>query len=132
MKSAVVAYIVSMFAASPPSGNVARTIARWLFVCAGMVFIMVVLGGATRLTESGLSMVEWKPLTILPPLTDAEWAREFAAYQQYPEFQKVNSWMELGDFKEIYWLEYLHRLWGAHHRPGVRAAVRLVHGETSD
>lgn len=86
--------------------------AGWLFICAAMVFIMVILGGATRLTESGLSMVEWKPLTILPPLTDAEWAAEFAAYQKYPEYQKVNSWMELGDFKEIYWLEFLHRLWG--------------------
>jgi len=86
--------------------------ARWLFVCAAMVFVMVILGGATRLTESGLSMVEWKPLTLLPPMNDTEWAAEFAAYQKYPEYQKVNSWMELGDFKEIYWLEYLHRLWG--------------------
>jgi cytochrome c oxidase assembly protein subunit 15 len=86
--------------------------ARWLFVCAAMVFLMVILGGATRLTESGLSMVEWKPLTILPPLTEADWTAEFAAYQKYPEYQKVNTWMELDDFKQIYWLEYLHRLWG--------------------
>ncbi len=90
----------------------ARHIRLWLLICAGMVFIMVVLGGATRLTESGLSMVEWRPLTLLPPLSDAGWQAEFENYQQYPEFQKVNSWMTVEDFKGIYWLEYIHRLWG--------------------
>jgi heme a synthase len=89
-----------------------RTIGWWLMVCAAMVFLMVVLGGATRLTESGLSMVHWKPLHILPPLTDAEWAEEFTAYQQFPEFQQKNTWMSVGDFKQIFWLEYTHRLWG--------------------
>ena len=89
-----------------------RQIRLWLLICAGMVFVMVVLGGATRLTESGLSMVEWQPLTILPPLSEDEWQTEFQNYQQYPEFQKVNSWMTVEDFKEIYWLEYIHRLWG--------------------
>ncbi|MCB2108519.1 MAG: COX15/CtaA family protein [Rhodobacteraceae bacterium] len=103
---------ISMFATASPSPDTARAMARWLFVCAALVFIMVILGGATRLTESGLSMVEWKPLTLLPPLTDTEWQKEFAAYQQYPEFIKKNSWMELSDFKEIYWLEFTHRLWG--------------------
>ena len=101
-----------MFAAAPPNGRAARAMAVWLFACAAMVFAMVVLGGATRLTESGLSMVEWRPLTLLPPLTDAEWAAEFTAYQASPEGLKVNSWMEIGDFTEIYWLEYIHRLWG--------------------
>ena len=95
-----------------PSAPDAKRLRLWLLICAGMVFFMVVLGGATRLTESGLSMVEWKPLTILPPLTDEEWTAEFKHYMQYPEYQKVNSWMEVGDFKEIYWLEYSHRLWG--------------------
>lgn len=95
-----------------PSAPDAKRIRLWLLICAGMVFIMVVLGGATRLTESGLSMVEWQPLTILPPLTDEEWAAEFENYMQYPEYQKVNSWMEVEDFQEIYWLEYSHRLWG--------------------
>lgn len=90
----------------------AKAIGWWLVICAAMVFIMVVLGGATRLTESGLSMVHWKPLHILPPLNDAEWAEEFAAYQQYPEFQKKNTWMGVEDFKQIFWLEFLHRLWG--------------------
>ena len=89
-----------------------RAIGWWLLICAAMVFIMVVLGGATRLTESGLSMVDWKPLHILPPLSDSEWAEEFAAYQQFPEFQKKNTWMSVDNFKEIYWLEYIHRLWG--------------------
>lgn len=89
-----------------------RIIGWWLLICAAMVFLMVVLGGATRLTESGLSMVHWKPLHILPPLNEAEWAEEFTAYQQSPEFQQKNAWMEVGDFKEIFWLEYTHRLWG--------------------
>ena len=89
-----------------------RPVARWLLVCAAMVFVMVMLGGATRLTESGLSMVEWKPLTVMPPLTESQWQAEFANYQQYPEFQKKNRWMTLNDYKEIYWLEYVHRLWG--------------------
>jgi cytochrome c oxidase assembly protein subunit 15 len=74
---------------------------------------MVVLGGFTRLTGSGLSMVDWRPLMgILPPLGDAEWQRVFELYQQSPEFQKVNSHMDVDAFKEIFWLEYLHRLLG--------------------
>ena len=78
-----------------------------------MVAAMILLGGATRLTESGLSIVNWRPVTgILPPLSDAEWQALFAAYKTSPEFSKVNFWMTVGDFKSIYWLEYLHRLWG--------------------
>jgi cytochrome c oxidase assembly protein subunit 15 len=78
-----------------------------------MVFAMVVLGGVTRLTESGLSMVEWRPVTgWLPPLTHDAWEQAFAAYQRFPEYQKVNASMTLAEFKGIYWLEYLHRLWG--------------------
>ena len=74
---------------------------------------MVVLGGVTRLTGSGLSMVDWRPLMgWLPPLTDAEWERVFAMYQQSPEFLKINSHMDVHDFKGIFWLEYLHRLLG--------------------
>ena len=78
-----------------------------------MVALMIVLGGATRLTESGLSIVNWQPVTgILPPLNDAEWMALFTAYMQTPEFTKINFWMTVSDFKSIYWLEYLHRLWG--------------------
>ena len=89
-----------------------RPVAWWLVVCTAMVFLMVLIGGATRLTESGLSMVQWKPLHILPPMNAAEWAEEFANYQQTPEFIKHNSWMGVDDFKGIYALEYIHRLWG--------------------
>ena len=89
-----------------------RVIGYWLIACAAMVFVMVMLGGITRLTESGLSMVEWKPLTVLPPLTDDQWQQAFQDYQQYPEFIKKNSWMTVEDFKRIFWLEFIHRLWG--------------------
>ncbi len=90
-----------------------RTVARWLLLCCGLVFVMVVLGGFTRLTGSGLSMVDWRPLMgILPPMSDAEWQRVFEMYQQSPEFQKVNSAFGLEEFKSIFWLEYLHRLLG--------------------
>lgn len=90
-----------------------RQIARWLLVCCALVFIMVVLGGVTRLTGSGLSMVDWRPVTgFLPPMTDEAWQRTFEMYQQSPEFQKVNSQMNVSDFKGIFWLEFLHRLLG--------------------
>ncbi len=99
--------------AAPPHGESRRAIGIWLLVCCAMVFAMVVLGGVTRLTHSGLSIVEWKPLTgILPPLTAAEWEQAFAGYRQYPEFEKLNADMDLAGFKSIFWLEYLHRLWG--------------------
>ncbi len=78
-----------------------------------MIFGMIVIGGVTRLTGSGLSIVEWKPLFgIFPPFTAVDWALEFSKYQQSPEFQKVNFGMTLADFKSIFWLEYIHRLWG--------------------
>jgi len=90
-----------------------RAIAIWLLICAAMVFIMVIIGGLTRLTHSGLSMVEWKPLTgFLPPMTEAEWERLFAGYRQFPEFIKLNADMTLGGFKAIFWLEFIHRVWG--------------------
>jgi heme a synthase len=82
----------------------------WLRVCMAMVVLMVLVGGLTRLTESGLSMVEWKPLHLLPPMNEMEWAEEFAKYQQSPEFQKVNMGMDVAGFQKIFWLEYIHRL----------------------
>lgn len=85
----------------------------WLLVLAAMVFVMIVIGGLTRLTGSGLSMVEWQPVTgWLPPLSDAAWQDTFAKYQAYPEYQKVNLGITLAEFKGIFWLEYVHRLWG--------------------
>lgn len=90
-----------------------RKVARWLLLCCALVFLMVVLGGVTRLTGSGLSMVDWRPVTgILPPLSDEAWQETFELYKQSPEYQKVNSQMDVGDFKDIFWLEYLHRLLG--------------------
>jgi len=90
-----------------------RAVATWLLICCGLVFAMVVLGGFTRLTGSGLSMVDWRPLMgILPPMSDAEWQRVFEMYQQSPEFLKINSAFDVEDFKSIFWLEFLHRLLG--------------------
>lgn len=93
--------------------NSARPIALWLFICAASVFLMIIIGAITRLSESGLSIVEWKPLIgAIPPLNEAEWHDVFTQYQQSPEFQKKNFWMELGDFKKIFFWEWLHRFWG--------------------
>jgi cytochrome c oxidase assembly protein subunit 15 len=90
-----------------------RKIAQWLLLCCALVFVMVVLGGVTRLTGSGLSMVDWRPVAgFLPPMTDEAWQKTFEMYQATPEFQKVNSHMDVHDFKGIFWLEFLHRLLG--------------------
>ncbi len=90
-----------------------RQIANWLFFVCAMIFCMVIVGGVTRLTESGLSMVHWKPLSgIIPPLNDGDWAREFSAYKQYPEYQKINRGMSLDEFKAIVFWAYSHRLLG--------------------
>jgi cytochrome c oxidase assembly protein subunit 15 len=90
-----------------------RRVAAWLFVCAALVFAMVVVGGVTRLTHSGLSMVEWQPLVgALPPLSQADWQALFEKYQQTPEYQQVNHAMDVAGFKTIFWWEYFHRLLG--------------------
>jgi len=90
-----------------------RQVATWLFICCGLVFAMVILGGVTRLTGSGLSMVDWKPIMgWLPPLNDAEWQQAFEMYKLSPEFLKINSHMDVHAFKGIFWLEFLHRLLG--------------------
>src|SRR3989344_8672920 len=90
-----------------------RAIALWLLIVAAMIFFMVVLGGTTRLTRSGLSIVEWRLLEgTLPPLGEAHWLELFDKYKLTPEYRKVNVGMDLTGFKEIFWLEYLHRLWG--------------------
>jgi heme a synthase len=86
---------------------------NWLMICVGLVALMVVVGGLTRLTESGLSIVEWKPLSgTFPPFTEAGWQAEFEEYKTSPQYQKVNAGMSLAEFKGIFWLEYLHRLLG--------------------
>jgi len=89
-----------------------RAILWWLLVCLVLVFAMIILGGVTRLTDSGLSMVTWHPTGMLPPLDTERWLVEFELYKQYPEFQKLNSDMTLDGFKSIYWFEYSHRMLG--------------------
>lgn len=99
-------------AAAPPL-RTRNELSAWLFFCCVLVFLMIMVGAVTRLTESGLSIVEWKPVTgAVPPLTEVDWLREFEAYKQSPEFIKKNFWMSLGDFKKIYFWEWFHRLLG--------------------
>jgi cytochrome c oxidase assembly protein subunit 15 len=93
--------------------NSQRAVAWWLFACCALVFLTMVVGGVTRLTHSGLSIVEWKPLIgALPPLSHADWLELFAKYQQTPEFIKRNHDMTLEGFQFIFWWEWAHRLSG--------------------
>lgn len=111
-------YSASTVAAVAPSTLVVggeratRRVAWWLAGGCAWVFSMVVLGGATRLTRSGLSMTDWKFQYEHPPLTDDDWAREFEKYKQSPEFKKTNLGMTVDEYKFIYWMEYGHRMWG--------------------
>lgn len=104
----------SVPAPAPESvGRARRAVAVWLIVCAAMVFAMAIIGAITRLTGSGLSMVEWRPLIgALPPLSETEWQRVFDLYRQSPEYRHVNAGMTLDDFKLIFFWEWFHRLWG--------------------
>ena len=100
-------------APSAADPRAARAVAAWLLACAALVFAMVVVGGVTRLTHSGLSIVEWQPIVgTLPPLNDVQWQETFAKYQQTPEYKLVNQGMTLDAFKGIFWWEYVHRLLG--------------------
>jgi cytochrome c oxidase assembly protein subunit 15 len=90
-----------------------QQVARWLFIVAFTIFLMMILGAVTRLTHSGLSMVDWKPLMgIIPPFSDAEWLQTFHRYQQFPEYQEINHQMTLEGFKSIFYFEYFHRILG--------------------
>ncbi len=85
----------------------------WLLIICAMIYSVIAIGGYTRLTESGLSMVDWHPVSgVLPPLTQAQWNAEFEHYQQFPEFKTVNSDLTLQGFKRIFWIEYTHRMAG--------------------
>lgn len=101
---------------APPTEHDAerrRAVARWLLLVAGLVWVMVALGGATRLTGSGLSIMEWAPITgMLPPMSDAEWNRLYDLYRTIPQYQLVNAGFGLEGFKQIFWLEWIHRFWG--------------------
>ena len=106
------------FPGAPPEDRAAgrqnrRMVAFWLFGVAGMVLIMIVLVGVTRLTGAGLSIMEWAPFRgTLPPMSDAEWQRLFHLYQQIPQYALINEGIGLAGFKQIFWLEWTHRLWG--------------------
>ena len=95
------------------AGSARAQVAGWLLLCCALVFAMVVVGCATRLTRSGLSIVEWEPLVgAIPPLSQADWEQLFQEYQRTPEYLKVNRGMSLQEFKGIFWWEYVHRLLG--------------------
>jgi cytochrome c oxidase assembly protein subunit 15 len=90
-----------------------RAVAAWLLVCCALVFAMVVVGGVTRLTHSGLSITEWQPIVgTVPPLSQSDWDAAFAKYRATPEYREVNRGMALAEFKGIFWWEYAHRLLG--------------------
>ena len=90
-----------------------KPVAIWLFVVAALVLAMIVVGGATRLTDSGLSITEWRPVTgAVPPLGEAHWQAEFAKYRQIPQYAQINAGMSLEQFKFIYWWEWGHRFLG--------------------
>jgi cytochrome c oxidase assembly protein subunit 15 len=123
-----------------------RPVRLWLHAVAAMIVLTLIVGGATRLTESGLSITEWKPITgVLPPLTDSAWQDEFAKYQTIPQYQKLNRGMSLDEFKTIFWWEWGHRvsarltgavfllpllyfLWQGMIPPGLRARLWIIFG----
>ena len=123
-----------------------RAVRLWLYAVAAMVAAMVLVGGATRLTESGLSITEWQPVMgVLPPLSQAQWLTEFHRYQQIPQYHELNSGMSLDAFKTIFWWEWTHRLlgrligvvfavpllwflWRGWIEPGLRARLWLIFG----
>ena len=107
-----VSYAASSRFGAPAAGH-DRAVAAWLLACCALVFAMVVIGGVTRLTHSGLSIVEWQPLVgTFPPLDEAGWQETFGKYRQTPEYRLVNPHMTLEGFKSIFWWEYVHRLLG--------------------
>jgi cytochrome c oxidase assembly protein subunit 15 len=113
MSTSTPAAAAGHFAGSPPAERDRTAVRRWLYLVAFLIVVMVVVGGATRLTQSGLSITEWKPIHgVIPPLNQAEWQEEFAKYQQIPEYKIVNPAMTLGEFKGIFWWEWTHRFLG--------------------
>jgi heme a synthase len=101
----------SLPAAQTANFDIRAAVRVWLIAVAGLVFVMVLVGGATRLTESGLSITQWKPVTgVIPPLSGAEWQAEFDRYRQIPQFAALNPDMTLDGFKAIFWWEWGHRL----------------------
>src|SRR3984885_411887 len=104
------ASMTAVFAHEPPQ---IRAVRWWLVSIAALIALMVLVGGATRLTESGLSIVEWKPVAgVLPPLDQAQWTQAFEAYKTIPQYREINAGMNLAEFKTIFWWEWSHRLLG--------------------
>jgi len=102
-----------MTAASFLSDSHRRAVRAWLLIVAALVFVVLAVGGATRVTGSGLSITEWRPVTgVLPPLSDGAWQAEFARYKAIPQYQELNRGMSLAAFKAIYWWEWTHRMLG--------------------
>ncbi|MBO0712250.1 MAG: COX15/CtaA family protein [Acetobacteraceae bacterium] len=90
-----------------------RLVAAWLFLISAMIAVMIGLGGVTRVTGSGLSIMEWAPIRgVLPPLNDADWQRLFALYKEIPQYTLLHEGFGIEGFKQIFWLEWIHRLWG--------------------
>ena len=107
------AIVTSTTSSAMPEPLLSRAVRGWLVAMAALIFAMVLVGGATRLTESGLSIVEWKPVTgTLPPLNEAQWTVAFEAYKTIPQYRELNAGMSLADFKTIFWWEWGHRLLG--------------------
>ncbi len=129
-----------------PAEDHRRAIRLWLYAVAALVFAMVLVGGATRLTESGLSITQWRPvLGVVPPLTAAQWQAEFQRYQEIPQYRALNNGMSLDAFKSIFWWEWTHRLlgrligvvflvpflwflWRGRIGPGLRGRLALIFG----
>jgi len=107
------AAVASRASARQQASTGTGAVAAWLYLCAAMVFAMAVIGAITRLTESGLSIMEWNPIGgAIPPLSRAEWERLFALYRETEQYRLTNAGMSLGDFQNIFWWEFVHRLWG--------------------
>ncbi len=99
--------------AAPAARPGQRAVRAWLYLLAALVVAMVAVGGATRMTGSGLSITEWRPVTgVVPPLSEADWAAEFSKYRDTPQFRILNQGIALSDFKTLYWWEWGHRLLG--------------------
>lgn len=104
-----------MTSAAPlaPARSRPDAVTTWLGIVLVMVYAMVILGGVTRLTQSGLSIVDWNPiLGVIPPMSEAAWQDAFDAYKRFPEYQRINYGMTIAEFKAIYLMEWFHRLWG--------------------
>ena len=107
------AYSSTIAESAAPSRGHDRAVGTWLLVCAAMIFVMALIGAITRLSGSGLSIMEWKPIMgALPPMSHVEWERVFALYRDISQYKNVNHGMSLGEFQGIFWWEYSHRLWG--------------------